>query len=120
MSNSSQAEPEENVKVLVALTDIEIGVMLEEDCERRVPGTPQERGRRCGNPILSVAGAVPEKRSPLFAINAGDMVRFSKLSEPGVGGKSQQIPVGMRVLTIPVDDTRQLQRPLATGRSPST
>ncbi|MCA9052920.1 MAG: Flp pilus assembly protein CpaB [Planctomycetaceae bacterium] len=112
MSTSQQAQPEETVKVLTALTDIQIGVPLQEATNVEFQEVPKS-GVVVDDAILSAEQF--EKRSPLYAIKAGDMIRLSKLSAPGVHGKSQQIPTGMRVLTIPVDDTGSFAGLLSPG-----
>lgn len=99
--SGNQAAPVENVKVLVALTDIDIGVPFSEENVgfQELPRTSVT----VNDPVMTEEQY--KDRSPNFAITAGDLIRVSKLSEPGVSGKSQQIPSGMRVLTITVDDT---------------
>ena len=112
MSTSQQSQPEETVKVLIALTDIQIGVPLVETTNVEFQDMPKS-GVVVDDAILTAEQF--EKRSPLYAIKAGDMIRLSKLSAPGVHGKSQQIPTGMRVLTIPVDDTGSFAGLLSPG-----
>lgn len=109
--SGSQAPVEERVKVLVALTDIQIGVPLQEtNVEfREFPVS----AITFPDPIMTPEQY--EKRSPLFALKAGDIVSLSKLSEPGVSGKSQQIAEGMRVIVIPVDDTGSFSGLLQPG-----
>lgn len=109
--SGTQAQVEEKVKVLVALTDIEIGVPLEEtNVEfREFPASAVT----FPDPIMTIEQY--EKRSPNFALQAGDIIPLSKLSEPGVSGKSQQINEGMRVIAIPVDDTGSFSGLLQPG-----
>ncbi len=108
--STQQAQPEETVQVLVARQDIEVGVQLtEQNVEFRampVSAVPQD-------PVLK-----PEQyelRSPTYALKAGDIVRLSKLSAPNVFGKSTQIKEGMRVVSIPVDDTQTVSGLLSPG-----
>jgi pilus assembly protein CpaB len=111
MSGTKAQVVEDKAKVLVAMTDIEIGVPLDEtNVEFRE------------FPVSAVTFPDPvmtpeqyEKRSPRFALRAGDMIALSRLSEPGIHGKSQQIDKGMRVLTIPVDDTGSFSGLLQAG-----
>ncbi|MEZ6064665.1 MAG: Flp pilus assembly protein CpaB [Planctomycetaceae bacterium] len=108
--SGAQAEEEEKVNVLVALDNIQIGVELttENTTFREMP--------------ISAIGEDPvtkpedfEKRSSMFALAAGDIVRKSKLSKKFAYGKSTQIPDGMRVVSIPVDDTGSHSGLLSAG-----
>ncbi len=109
--SGGQTQLEEKVKVLVALTDLDIGVPL---AETNVEFRDIARSAvTFDDPILTVEQY--EKRSPLFALKAGDIIRKSKLSEQGISGKSQQIDKGMRVLVIPVDDTGSFSGLLQAG-----
>lgn len=108
--STQQAQPEETVQVLVARQDIEVGVQLtEQNVEFRampVSAVPQD-------PVLKPEQY--ERRSPTYALKAGDIVRVSKLSAPNVFGKSTQIKEGMRVVSIPVDDTHTVSGLLSPG-----
>lgn len=111
ISSNAAHTPEEKVKVVVALEDIEIGMPL---TETNVEFQEVAKSAiRFEDPVLTPEQF--EKRSPLFALKAGDILRTSKLSAPGIGGKSQQIDKGMRVLGIPVDDTGSFSGLLSPG-----
>jgi pilus assembly protein CpaB len=101
MSGSS-AQPEETVKVAVALLDIDIGAPLSEE-NVGFRDVPKSVLVGMNDPVQTVEHYA--ERSPLLPYKTGDILRISKLSEPGGGGKSLQIPKGMRVLTITVDET---------------
>jgi len=109
MSNP-QVKQEETVSVLVATQDVEVGVLLtpENTAFQSFPisAVPQD-------PVLKPEEF--EKRSPNYALRGGDIIRQSKLSEPGVFGKSIQIKEGMRVVSIPVDDTQTISGLLSPG-----
>lgn len=110
--SGSQSHTEEMVKVAYALSDIDIGFPLSEE-NVGFKDVPLTSLAGFNDPVLK-----PEqydRRSPLYPLKAGDLVRVSKLSEPGATGKSLQIPMGMRVLTISVDDTGNMAGLLRPG-----
>ncbi|WP_437194036.1 Flp pilus assembly protein CpaB [Planctomicrobium sp. SH527] len=91
------------VKVLVALEDIDSGVRITGDNTKfkEVPATQlQADSVRTEEQYKNRAAKVP--------ILVGDVVRKSKMTEPGEYGKSINIPVGMRVISIPVNDTHTI------------
>ncbi len=105
-----QVEQEDTLRVLVALDDIGVGERFTdinvEFRELPVSALPED-------PVTSEDEYLD--RSPLVGIVQDDIIRVSKLSEPGVYGKSVQIPEGMRVVSIPVDDTHNLSGLLQPG-----
>src|SRR5690606_31224363 len=46
-----------------------------------------------------------DNRGARVQLFAGDVITLSKLTEPGGTGNSVKIPKGMRVITIPVDES---------------
>lgn len=91
----------ETIRVLVALENIDAGYPLTAEMVefREMPkaGVPEDA-------VTSVEQY--EERSLNFPVAAEDVIRTSKLSEPGVAGRSLQIPQGYRVTGISVDDTQ--------------
>ncbi|WP_437188238.1 Flp pilus assembly protein CpaB [Planctomicrobium sp. SH668] len=100
----------ETAKVLVALENIESGQKL-----------TAENTTFKSHPI----GSIPEDavirpedfdlRAAKVPLMVGDVVRKSKLTEKGEWGKSVAIPVGMRVISIPVDETHTISGLLKAG-----
>ncbi len=91
------------VKVLVALEDIDSGVRITSDNTKfkEVPANLlQADSVRTEEQYKNRAAKVP--------LIAGDVIRKTKLTEPGEYGKSINIPVGMRVISIPVNDTHTI------------
>jgi pilus assembly protein CpaB len=107
---SGSGAKEETVKVLVALEDIDVGVQLTDSNvefrELPISSLPDD-------PVTSLEQY--EKRSPTYALKRDDIIRVAKLSQPGAFGKSLQIPEGMRVVSIPVDDTQTVSGLLTPG-----
>ncbi|MFV0444433.1 MAG: Flp pilus assembly protein CpaB [Planctomycetaceae bacterium] len=110
--SGTQSQPEEMVSVAVALADIGIGDQLSEE-NVGFKEMPKTALVGYNDPVLSVEQY--DKRAAQYALRTGDIVRMSKLTEPGGGGKSLQIPPGMRVLTINVDDTASMAGLLRPG-----
>lgn len=102
MTMAQNQEKTETKKVLVALANIEIGEVLNMDStifkELPVDGLPPEEE-------LIVSPEQYEERGARVQLFAGDVVTLSKLTEPGGTGNSVKIPRGMRVITIPVDES---------------
>lgn len=91
----------ETTRVLVALENIDPGFPLTPEMVefRELP--------KAGLPADAVTTeAQYEERSLNFPVAADDVIRTSKLSEPGVSGRSLTIPPGFRVVGISVDDTQ--------------
>ncbi len=91
----------EKTRVLVALENIDPGFPLTPEMVefRLLP--------KAGLPADAVTSVAQyEERSLNFPIAADDVIRTSKLSEPGVSGRSLTIPPGYRVVGISVDDTQ--------------
>lgn len=110
MNGGSQAEAETKVKVLMAVTDIPVGEVL----------TPENVVFR--NVAVDTApenSVVTEEeykdRSATVEILANDFVTSAKLSEPGISGPSVAIPMGMRVVTVPVNETTSHSGMMAPG-----
>ncbi|WP_437202336.1 Flp pilus assembly protein CpaB [Planctomicrobium sp. SH664] len=101
MQGGQQPPPKiETAKVLVALENIDTGSRLTTENvafkERAIDSVPED-AIRTEEDFNQRAARVP--------LIAGDIVRKMKLTEKGEFGKSVQIPKGMRVWTINVDDT---------------
>ncbi|MEZ6058213.1 MAG: Flp pilus assembly protein CpaB [Planctomycetaceae bacterium] len=97
MSGSNTVTAEETVKVLVAMDSISPGVALsEQNVEFR------EIAASAVPPDKITTVEEYDKRSALFPFQKGDIVRLSKLTEKGGGGRSYQIPKGQRVIAISV------------------
>ncbi len=91
----------EKTRVLVALENIDPGFPLTPEMVefRLLP--------KAGLPADAVTSEEQyEERSLNFPVAADDVIRTSKLSEPGVSGRSLTIPPGSRVVGISVDDTQ--------------
>jgi pilus assembly protein CpaB len=90
----------QTAKVLVALENIEAGMRLTPDNatfqQMPVDSLPAD-------PIRSEEEYA--ERAAKYQLLAGEVVRQAKLTNKGEYGKSVAIPKGMRVQTIPVDDT---------------
>ncbi len=110
--SGGQGPKVETAKVLVALENIETGTLLavESVTFKDVPidSLPPEEER------ISTAEQYAERgaRIPLFA---GDVITLSKLTEPGGTGNSIKIPRGMRVITIPVDESNTQSNLISPG-----
>ena len=110
MNGGSRAEAEDRVSVLMAVTDISVGQVL----------TPENVAFREVDVDTAPENAVLEEaqykeRSATVAILANDFVTLAKLSEPGISGPSVAIPPGMRVVTVPVNDTTSHSGMMAPG-----
>ena len=111
---SSQGEvvQVETRKVLVALENIEVGSTIDPEkvTFRELPVTslPPETELITTIEQYDQRGA----RVPLFA---NDLITVSKLTEPGGTGNSMKIPKGMRVITIPVNETDSASNLLSPG-----
>lgn len=89
------------VSVLVAKSDIQPGVELTDELvgfsEMAAEAVPED------------AVTAPDQyadRGLTYGVVTGDIIRQSKLGKPGEFTRSQQIPAGMRVVSIPVNDTQ--------------
>lgn len=110
MNGAGRAEAEPKVSVLMALTDIGVGEVL----------TPDNVAFRDVDVDTAPSNAVLKEeeykdRSAMVTILANDFVTLAKLSEPGVSGPSVAIPRGMRVVTVPVNDTTSHSGMMAPG-----
>ncbi|HWL10683.1 MAG TPA: Flp pilus assembly protein CpaB [Planctomicrobium sp.] len=102
--------PVATTKVLVALENIESGVRLTPEnttFKEMATASIQEDAVRTPEDFEERAAKVP--------FMAGDIIRKTKLTEPGDWGKSVAIPKGMRVISIPVDDTHTISGLLRPG-----
>lgn len=110
MSGFGQSEPEERVSVLMAVTDIAVGEPLTAENvtfrEVSIDTAPE-------NAVLTEEEYAD--RSTLVPLMANDFVTTPKLSAPGVRGESVNIPKGMRVVTVPVNETTSHSGMLAAG-----
>lgn len=102
----------ETKKVLVALTNVEIGEVVTPDSAvfREMPVDslpPQEE--------LIITPEQYENRGARVQLFSGDVITLSKLSEPGGTGNSIKIPKGMRVITIPVDESDSQSNLISPG-----
>jgi pilus assembly protein CpaB len=89
------------VKVLVAAANLEAGVPLNETNVKFIE-TPEEAVR---------PGAITkvdqyEERALIVPVMEGDMILTSKLGEKGQMGASMAVPVGYRLISLPVTDTK--------------
>lgn len=110
MHARQSGEQEQKVSVLVAVTEIPVGTPL----------TPENVTFRDVAVSLVPEGVVtsPEQyaeRSALVPIQPSDFITLAKLTEPGVQGRSVQIPPGMRVVSVKVNDTQTHSNMLAPG-----
>ncbi len=98
------------VRVLVALRDIPPGIELTEEMigfkELPVDAVPEDA-------VTSIEQY--EERSLTFAAATDDIIRQSKLGERGEFTHSRQIPPGMRVISINVNETHTLSGMLSPG-----
>jgi len=110
MNSAGRAEANETVSVLMAVTDIPVGEVLTPDNvvfrDVDVDTAPENAVRREED---------YKDRSATVAILANDFVTLAKLSEPGISGPSVAIPPGMRVVTVPVNDTTSHSGMMAPG-----
>ncbi|QDU40734.1 hypothetical protein Mal4_50940 [Maioricimonas rarisocia] len=110
MQGGQAAAAVPKTKVLVAAQDILPGVVLTKELvafkEMPVTSAPEDG--------ISTEEEYVE-RALIYPVMAGDIIRQSKLSEKGGGGRSLQIPKGMRVISIPVNDTHTLSGLLQPG-----
>lgn len=106
----SQTKSEETIPVLVALKDIEVGEPL---TDQNVQFRDMPLSALPEDPVVKAEQY--ENRSLIFALKQDDIIRTGKLSRPGVVGKSTQIPVGMQVYSIPVDDAQTISGLLSPG-----
>ena len=99
MQTGQKAPKVEKARVLVVVDEIGAGSALNQDnvTFREIPVSSLPK-----DPVLNEAQY--KDRSALIPMMAGDIVRMSKLTEPGVSGASSQIPKGWRVTTISVND----------------
>jgi len=97
-------------KVLVALENIETGMKITADntAFKELPTSSLQK-----DSVQTVQQY--EERAARVPLTAGDVVRISKLTEPGDWGKSVAIPKGMRVISIPVNDTHTISGLLRPG-----
>lgn len=110
MNGKQSGEREKKVSVLVAVTEIPVGTPL----------TPENVTFRDVAVTLVPEDAVLTQeqyaeRSARVPIQPSDFITLSKLTEPGMRGKSVQIPTGMRVVSVKVNDTQTHSNMLAPG-----
>jgi len=98
------------VSVLVAKSDIQPGIELTEELvgfnEMSAEAVPED------------AVTAPDQyaeRSLSYPVVAGDIIRQSKLGKPGEFTRSNQIPAGMRVVAISVNDTQTVSGMMRPG-----
>jgi len=102
--------PMPTIKVLVALENIDTGMRL---TETNVAFKNLPAGSVQGDAVHTEADYL--ERAAKVPFMAGDVIRKSKLTEQGEWGKSIAIPMGMRVISIPVDDTHTISGLLRPG-----
>jgi pilus assembly protein CpaB len=110
MNGREGAPQEEKVSVLVATVEIPVGTQL----------TPENVSfREFAKTVVPEDAILTEEqysdRSASIPIMPNDMITLSKLTEPGVRGRSVQIPAGMRVVSVRVNDTQTHSNMLAPG-----
>ncbi|SFJ17606.1 Flp pilus assembly protein CpaB [Planctomicrobium piriforme] len=98
------------IKVLVALENIDTGMRLTPDNT-----TFKDIPANSGHADAVQTEADYEQRAAKVPFMAGDIIRKTKLTDPGDWGKSVAIPMGMRVISIPVDDTHTISGLLRPG-----
>lgn len=112
MQMTQESSKVETKKVLVALSNIEIGETLTSETTvfKEVPaeGLPPEEE-------LIITPEQYEERGARVPLFAGDVVTLTKLTEPGGTGNSVKIPKGMRVITIPVDESDSQSNLISPG-----
>jgi len=110
MNGKPKGAQEKKVSVLVAVTEIPVGTPLTPENvtfrERSVSSVPEDAIR------TEEEFAERSAASPFLP---DDVIRLAKLTEPGVRGKSVQIPEGMRVVSVKVNDTQTHSGMLAPG-----
>ena len=113
MQGSQKEAVIETSKVLMAIKDIKPGDRLSEEnvVLKEVPVTTLEGLK--GDVVLKVEDY--EERSLTMSVMAGDPIRKTKLSEKGMYGASQTIPKGMRIFTMPVNDSQSHSGMLRPG-----
>ena len=97
----NQANAQESVKVLVAVTPLQPGEPLDEKKNVAFKQWPKD---------LVPPGAVTQleqikDRAMKMPVEPGEVCLLSKLGEPGVYSASSEIPDGMRIQTVKVDPT---------------
>lgn len=110
MNGAGRTAGKPTVPVLMAVSDIAVGDVL----------TPENVVFRDVDVDTAPENAVHTEeeykdRSATVAILANDFITVPKLSEPGVSGPSVAIPPGMRVVTVPVNDTTSHSGMMAPG-----
>lgn len=110
MNGKPKTVQEKKASVLVAVTEIPVGtpltaenVMFKDVAVSLVP----EDAVRSEEDYAD--------RSAAFHLMPNDFITMSKLTQPGVRGKSVQIPEGMRVVSVKVNDTQTHSNMLAPG-----
>lgn len=91
----------DQVQILVATADIQAGVRMDETnvAFQNWPAENVPEGA-----IVSIEQY--EERAPLIPVFAGDVIMESKLGAKGAIGASLSIEKGMRVVSVPVTDTK--------------
>lgn len=110
MLGNSTPVKSETTKVLVALENIETGVKLTADNTAF-----KEMPVNSIYPDATREESEYRDRAAKVPLMAGDIIRKTKLTEPGEWGKSVAIPAGMRVIGIPVDDSHTISGLIRPG-----
>jgi len=98
------------VKALVARAEIQPGVQLTDD----LVGF-QELPKEAVPEDAVTAFDQYEERSLMYPVIGGDVIRQSKLGKKGEFTRSRQIPEGMRVIAISVNDTQTISGMMRPG-----
>lgn len=98
------------VKVLVAKADIQPGVELTD----AVVGF-LELSAESAPPDAVTSFEQYEERALMYPVLTGDIIRQSKLGKKGEFTRSRQIPEGMRVIAIPVNETQTISSLMRPG-----
>ena len=108
--SGSDAEAEATVPVLMAEMNIDLGKRILPDQVRfhNIPVSMVPEGA-----VTDVAQY--EDRALLKPAVAGEIINVAKLGEPGIYGNSIQIPVGSRVVPIPVSESESFSGMLQPG-----
>lgn len=105
-----QSHESQKIPVLVATTEIQAGVELTDQnvqfVEMSVESVPDD---------AVTSREQYAERSLLYPVTADDIIRMSKLGNKGEFTQSTQIPEGMRVISISVNDTHTLSGLLRPG-----
>ena len=105
-----QGDASPKINVLVARAEIQPGVELTDE----VVGFQEMNSESVPEDAVT-AFEQYEERSLTYPVLAGDIIRQSKLGKKGEFTRSRQIPEGMRVIAISVNDTQTISGMMRPG-----